>query len=346
MPSPAVQTEDVPIKRILIIQTAFTGDTIIATACVEKIRYAHPDVSIDILVRKGNESLFDHHPHIRNLFIWDKRNGKNRQLLSLIGKFRRHRYDWCINLQRHWSTALMTVFCGARYTAGFSTTLPARFYTRRVPHAIEPEAGLIHEVDLFLQVAGGIVPDARRTLPKLYPSPEDFAVTGASGPYITIAPASVWFTKQYPPEKWIEVINRIGPEYSVHLIGGKEDIPLCARIRERAQHPSVYNRAGTLSYLRSAALMRGAVMNYVNDSAPLHIASAVEAPVTAVFCSTVPAFGFGPLGTKARVVETDRTLACRPCGPHGFKQCPRGHFRCAEIDPERIMGKLPEQNLF
>ncbi len=75
--------------------------------------------------------------------------------------------------------------------------------------------------------------------------------------------------------------------------------------------------------------MEGAAMNYVNDSAPLHIASAMNAPVTAVFCSTVPAFGFGPLRENGRVVETKEKLDCRPCGLHGYKACPKGHFRCA-----------------
>jgi heptosyltransferase-2 len=87
--------------------------------------------------------------------------------------------------------------------------------------------------------------------------------------------------------------------------------------------------AEELSLLASAALMEGAAMNYVNDSAPLHIASAMNAPVTAIFCSTVPAFGFGPLRENGRVVETAEKLDCRPCGLHGHRACPKGHFRCA-----------------
>jgi ADP-heptose:LPS heptosyltransferase len=45
--------------------------------------------------------------------------------------------------------------------------------------------------------------------------------------------------------------------------------------------------------------MKDAAMNYVNDSAPMHFASAVNAPVTAVYCSTIPAFGFGPLSDRS-----------------------------------------------
>ncbi len=83
--------------------------------------------------------------------------------------------------------------------------------------------------------------------------------------------------------------------------------------------------------------MRGAVMNYVNDSAPLHLASAMDAPVRAVFLSTVPEFGFGPWGSRGEVIETTEKLDCRPCGVHGFKACPKGHFKCAEIAVERLV---------
>jgi heptosyltransferase-2 len=88
--------------------------------------------------------------------------------------------------------------------------------------------------------------------------------------------------------------------------------------------------------------MKGAIMNYVNDSAPLHFASAVNAPVTAVFCSTVPAFGFGPLSDVSFVVETDIPLSCRPCGLHGYKACPLGHFNCSIIEKEKLLARITE----
>ena len=90
-----------------------------------------------------------------------------------------------------------------------------------------------------------------------------------------------------------------------------------------------FNLSASTSFLASAALMQHAKMNYVNDSAPLHITSAMNAPVTAYFCSTEPAFGFGPLSSNSKVVETKENLNCRPCGLHGFKKCPEKHFKCA-----------------
>jgi len=61
----------------------------------------------------------------------------------------------------------------------------------------------------------------------------------------------------------------------------------------------------------------------------MHVASALGVPQVAIFCATVPAQGYGPLGRRAVVVEKD--LACRPCGRHGADRCPRGTDDCMRL---------------
>src|SRR5206468_3027338 len=125
--------------------------------------------------------------------------------------------------------------------------------------------------------------------------------------YITIAPGSVWFTKMFPGYKWNELIKlhlKKSGGINIYLIGSKDEYDLIAGIKKESNSDRVLNLAGNLSILQSAALMRDAMMNYVNDSAPLHLASAMNAAVTAIYCSTVPAFGFGPLSDNSRIVET------------------------------------------
>ena len=101
------------------------------------------------------------------------------------------------------------------------------------------------------------------------------------------------------------------------------------------------NLAGKLSFLESTALMRDAVMNFMNDSAPLHLASAVNAKITAIFCSTVPSFGFGPMSEDSIIVQTKEKLKCKPCGLHGLKDCPEDHFKCAiTIDKNELLKRI------
>lgn len=68
---------------ILIIQTAFIGDVVLATPLVEKLRRFYPDAAIDLLVRRGNESLLTGHPHLRQVLIWDKKKGKYGSLYRI-----------------------------------------------------------------------------------------------------------------------------------------------------------------------------------------------------------------------------------------------------------------------
>jgi heptosyltransferase-2 len=160
-------------------------------------------------------------------------------------------------------------------------------------------------------------------------------------PYICIAPASVWFTKQYPKEKWISFLKALPATLQVYIIGAPGDAALADEIISEAGGASIINLCGKLSLLQSAALQRDARMNYVNDSGPLHFASAVNAPVTAIYCSTVPSFGFGPLSDQRYIVETPVPLDCRPCGLHGLSACPLGHFNCAHyIKDEQLLRSI------
>ena len=88
------------MEKFLIIQTAFTGDVILATSVVEKLHQYFPDASIDFLLRKGNESLFDQHSYIHEVITWDKKKNKFSNLLRIISKVRKTRYDYVINLHR------------------------------------------------------------------------------------------------------------------------------------------------------------------------------------------------------------------------------------------------------
>jgi ADP-heptose:LPS heptosyltransferase len=130
------------------------------------------------------------------------------------------------------------------------------------------------------------------------------------------------------------------PDYTVALVGAPGDSQLCERllgaVLESQPQRVVHNLCGKLSLLQTAALMGNAQRAFVNDSAPLHLASAMNTPTSAIFCSTLPQFGFGPLSEVQKVFEV-QGLDCRPCGLHGLRACPKGHFKCAyEIDAAEV----------
>ena len=324
------------MKKILIIQTASIGDVILSTALIETLHKVYPDAAIDLLVKKGNESLFQGHPFLHSVIVWDKRAGKYRGLFQIMKLVRRNKYDLVVNIQRFFLTGLLTVLSGAGETRGFSKNPLSGCFTRSIQHDILPG---VHEVfrnnalvaDLSIAVA---------PRPRLYPaaSDEEAVQSYITNEFVTISPASLWFTKQYPVEKWAELIRQISHETAVFLLGAPADNGLCEEIIRLSGHPGVKNLSGRLTLLQAAALMKHARMNFTNDSAPMHLASAMNAPVTAIYCSTVPSFGFGPLSDRSIIAEVQEKLPCRPCGLHGHKACPEKHFRCAlDIRVEQLV---------
>lgn len=313
------------MDKVLIIQTAFLGDVILATPLIENIHQEFPHAQIDFLVKKGNESLLNGHPILTKVYLFDKAQ-KRKSLSTLLSQIRKERYDLVLNLHRFSSSGLLTILSGAKETRGFSKNPFSFLYSKRFPHDL---GNGTHEVDRNLSIMKDLVPDPMRR-PQLYPHVADFQTTAnyKTTNYYCLAPASVWFTKQAPPAVWQYLIEKHDEENHVfYLLGGPDDEELCASIQATSQRANVLNLAGKLSLMQSAALMKDAKRNFVNDSGPLHLASAMNAPVTAFFCSTVPAFGFGPLSDDSSVIEVN-DLDCRPCGLHGHKACPKGHFQC------------------
>lgn len=320
-------------NNILVIQTAFIGDAILASSILEKLHHEFPRAKISILIRKGNETLYEGHPFLKEVLVWNKKEGKYASLARLLRQIKVNRYDAVINLHRYASSGFLTAFSGAGYKVGFDKNPFSILFTKRTKHVIGDGR---HETQRYNELIEAIT-NTNVFKPKLYPSASDFEKVQnyKTAKYVTMSPSSVWFTKQLPEEKWVELCDILPDDVMIYLLGAKNDVGLCNTIRSKVKSQiaqDVKVLAGELTLLQSAALMKDAQMNYVNDSAPLHLASAMNAPVTAFFCSTVPSFGFGPLSDNSKIVEV-KNLSCKPCGLHGYKACPLRHFKCGhEID--------------
>ncbi len=317
------------MNKILIIQTAFLGDVILTTPVISELKRLYPAAQIDFLVKKGNQSLLENNPYLNEVFTFDKSIGKWKDIARLVKQFRAEQYDFVINLQRFASSGIIAGFSKGKKIYGFKKNPISFLFSKKFAHNI---GNGTHEVErnLSLITEFGAQSVVR---PNLFPSENDKAKVEQfqQQKYYCLAPASVWFTKQLPKHKWIELIQKLPNDSNIYLLGAPNDAKLCNEIILEAKRENTFSLCGELSLLQSAALMRDAERNYVNDSGPLHLASSVNAKVTAFFCSTVPGFGFGPLSEDCEVKEV-KNLDCRPCGLHGHKECPKGDFECGDID--------------
>lgn len=327
------------MARFLVIQPAFLGDAILTLPLLGQLRRYHPEAEIHYLVRTGVAPLLEGHPWITQTWSWDK---TWQGWLRLFSALRKYPWESVIVVQRFFRMGLLGRLLPARVYITYNKNPLSFLYTHRVRHAFRPD---LHESQRVLGLLAPLgLPTEVPKPPWLFPSREVQVRVRPwidKQPYIVIAPASRWPTKEAPLSLWAHFLEKLPRHYTAYLVGTREEAPRLASLC--VYHPNAHNLAGQLSLLEVAALLQKAQRAFTVDSAITHLASAVGCPTTTVFCSTVPAFGFGPLAPQSQVVESPLPLACRPCGLHGKKACPRGHFRCGtSLSPEPLLQSLTE----
>ncbi len=300
-----------------------------------------PDQPIDFLTSVGGAMMLEGHPQIRNILVFDKRGADKGLggLWRLSKKLRQKAYQRAICSHRSWRTAALLATARIPSRTGFDNASAAWLYTNKVQYRKD-----LHEVERNLQLFGG----GAWTAPRMYPGEAEKRRAEElvpAGKWVAMAPGSIWATKRWPMQKWAELLRALNDAgQSCLLMGGPDDVKLCAEIQEVAKGgawaevgsiPSkfdskiVLDLSGKTSLRESAAVLERCAVMVSNDSAPMHLGVSAGIPVVAVFCSTIPAFGFAPRGESDIVIEVGE-LDCRPCGIHGHKVCPKGHFKCGE----------------
>jgi len=306
----------------LVIQTAFLGDVVLSTPLLAILAQRHGPV--DVITTPAAATLIECSAAVRRVIRYDKRgkDGGLRGLVSLARMLQAEGYARVYLPHRSWRSGVLARLANIPERIGFADGATI-FYTHSVPR---PKAA--HEVERLLALAGPIESGGDPAV-TLAIAAEDFAAADAwlgarnlRAEFVALAPGSIWGTKRWP--YYGELTARL--RLPSVVVGGAEDRLLGDAV-VAASGGRAHNAAGDLSLRASAALIARARVLVTNDSAPLHMATAVQTPIVAIFGPTIPAFGFGPRGPDDRIVEHAH-LDCRPCSPHGPRVCPLGHHHC------------------
>jgi len=326
------------LEREVVIQTSFIGDTVLTTPLVAELAKR---AKVDVVAAPRSAPLLANHPAVASVIVYDKggSDGGIGGFVRMARQLHDNRYAAAYLAQGSMRSAALARVAGIKARIGFETSAGRRLYTSRVPY-IENEH---HAARLFR--LSGAEPEPSSLRPRLFPGDVERTavdallreVGAANEPFVAVAPGSIWATKRWP--HYPELIDQVGGR--IAIVGAGSDRELAARIVESAGSRA-FDATGKLSLLASAELIGRARALVTNDSAPLHLASAMNTPTLAIFGPTVPAFGFGPLASRSAVLGID-TLACRPCDRHGPQRCPLGHWRCMrEITPRQVATALEE----
>lgn len=318
--------------RILIVQTGFLGDVILTTPVIRAVHERYPDAQISFLTTPAAEPLVRHHPLLSQVFVFDKRGKESgiRGLFAVAGLLREQNFSRVFSLHKSLRTAALLALAKIPERFGFREAAGKFLYTRTAPrrdrkHDVERNLAILRNVGMEPEQLPATIEVHLSSVEELFL--DRFLRSLPPRRLVGIAPGSVWLTKRWTTEGFIDVARHFlerGDE--VILVGGKDDRDTAAAI-ETAFPGRIHNFVGQVSLLESAALVSKLSILVTNDSAPLHLASAFSIPTVALFCATVPEFGFGPWKTISETVGVDG-LECRPCGRHGGNRCPTGTHAC------------------
>ena len=334
-------------KRVLILQTAFLGDVVLATPMAESIKNLHPEWEVDFLTTPESGALLENNPNISRILTYDKNKSERgvKGFLSKISEIEAGAYDIALIPHRSIRSAALVRFAGIPQRVGFDKSAGYFLFTERVKYENE-----LHEVERNLKLVESLNLSVSKVKPRLYPSSNDLKKSEKilkssaklkNRPIIAIAPGSIWPTKRWPIENYITLAGMLVKDgFGVVVLGGEKDKALFKKISMEG----VEVFAGTTTLLESAALLKKCEALVTNDSAPLHFAVAVDTPVVAIFGATAPKFGFYPYNSDDIVIE--RELPCRPCAIHGGMKCPIGTFECMlDIGAEEVFNNVKKRIL-
>lgn len=321
--------------RTLVIQTSFLGDMVLTTPLLSHL--AATD-AVDVVGTPSAITLLANHPAVHQRIPYDKRGDDRgiRGFWKLAMQLRRNEYDRALLAQGSARSGALAMAARIPVRIGFDTSAGRSFYTERVPY-IENE----HHATRLLRLAGATGTQPPR--PRLFPgAAERVAVDQLLGELrqdylIALAPGSAWATKRWPG--YAALAQTLDRQATIVVIGSAADASL-ARAIAVAGGTRVIDATGKLSLLASAELIGRCRVLVTNDSAPQHLASAMNTPTVTIFGPTVPEFGFGPLADRVTTVGID-ALACRPCDRHGPVACPLGHWKCMrDVDAGVVLAAI------
>ena len=324
-----------PPGRILVVQTAYLGDTVFSSALVSGLVARFPGAPVDLCVSPRGRDVARAMPGVAEVVVFDKsgadRGATGLRRLARLLQGRSH--GLAVLPHRSLRTALLAKTAGIPERLGFRSAASRVLCTATVPDPGGPF--LAREAALL--AALGAQPGPLR----LQPREEDrvaaaaaIARLGLEGKrLVALAIGSEWATKIWPVEQFAALAARLHQRgYSPLLLGGPRDTAVAAELQRRAGVPCADTTGNPIG--EALGLLERSLLCIGGDTGLVHAARALGVPTVPIFGPTDPRLhAFGP-ADLAQWLHLD----CAPCGPHGHRRCPLGHHRCLrDLAPERVL---------
>jgi heptosyltransferase II len=290
------------VNTILFITLSNLGDIILTTPVITKLHREFPLALIDVVTGPPGEPIFKSYTAVRDVIVRRKRSTFSERI-SEIRTWRDRKYDVVVDLK---NSLVPYLTASKRHTSLF-------LRERSGEHKRDTHLSRLRSLgvdnregaDFFIPVSREEMEFTSGVLAGAVTS------TGFGGKTVIVNPGAKSHLKRWGCAKYASLADRLISELgcTVLVTGNEDDKDVVKNTLKKMEQRPV-DICGKTSLGSLFEVMRRSDLVITNDSAPLHVASAANAPTIAVFGPSDER-KYGPLAEKSVVVKP--SVPCRPC---------------------------------
>lgn len=315
------------MKKVLVIRFSSIGDIVLTSPILRCLKKQHPEIEIHYLTKSSFSFIVEQNEYVSKVHTIDN------DIDEVLPQLKAEEFNFVVDLHHNLRTwrlkQKLKTASKAFPKLNFEKFMLTTFKRRKMPD--------IHVVDRYFEAVASLgVENDKEGLDYFLPVnvilPSDIEHIKD---YVAVVIGAQFATKKMPVNKLIALIQKI--DSTVLLLGGPTDIEAGKQIAEKCTNS--INLCGRMHLNESALVIKNAKKVITHDTGLMHIAAAFKKPIISIWGNTVPELGMYPYVPSDRALFTIHQveLPCRPCSKIGHQKCPKGHFKCMELqDLEEI----------
>lgn len=315
------------MKKVLVIRFSSIGDIVLTSPILRCLKKQHPEIEIHYLTKSSFSFIVEQNEYVSKVHTIDN------DIDEVLPQLKAEEFNFVVDLHHNLRTwrlkQKLKTASKAFPKLNFEKFMLTTFKRRKMPD--------IHVVDRYFEAVASLgVENDKEGLDYFLPVnvilPSDIEHIKD---YVAVVIGAQFATKKMPVNKLIALIQKI--DSTVLLLGGPTDIEAGKQIAEKCTNS--INLCGRMHLNESALVIKNAKKVITHDTGLMHIAAAFKKPIISIWGNTVPELGMYPYLPSDRALFTINQveLPCRPCSKIGHQKCPKGHFKCMELqDLEEI----------
>ena len=309
--------------KILLIRFSSIGDIVITSPVIRAVRNKYPTAEIDFLTKKQFAHLVEHSTYLNQIVTLNNNEGET------ISELKANQYDLVIDLHKNLRTKRIKRALKTRWISYSKINIQKWLFSNFKVNLLRDK----HLVDRYFDSLTALdIRNDNQGLEYFFPRVFQMNLDAHAlkeRTYIALTVGGTYYTKQIPEDIILEVIKRLDAPL-VLLGGGAADEEKAKQIVAKCNDGErVINLCSQLSMHESAYVIKHAKSLITGDTGMMHIASAFDTPIEAVWGNTHPLFGMYAYRPENKNINNHQVdLPCNPCSKLGSDNCPRGHFKC------------------